>query len=311
MKTNSRYHQVFTDIDVFARTVWGWELNFRQLDRIAFHTEVRQVSTETVLVSRGRFASALEQRGGSPAETWTFALLDPSSPGIVWRGQRVAVDKLMIYPPGSEIDAVSPRGFDVLTISVSMASFSEWDSIFRMADKPSIRPLCVAARIEPRTLRMIRISANALIDTPASERLVRRNIIRELNDLLCIALQGAIADWPKPSLEKKNRLIRKVNSYIDDRIDEPITLVDLCRAANASPRTLQRLYKERFGLSPKAYLKIRRLNGVKQAIQKSRDRKIEKISDLANIWGFWHMGQFAADYKRFFGELPSHTLKKP
>ena len=33
-----------------------------------------------------------------------------------------------------------------------------------------------------------------------------------------------------------------------------------------------------------------------------------KILNIANDWGFWHMGQFAADYKSLFGELPSETL---
>ena len=31
-------------------------------------------------------------------------------------------------------------------------------------------------------------------------------------------------------------------------------------------------------------------------------------ADSANNWGFWHMGQFAKDYRRLFGELPSKTL---
>jgi len=30
---------------------------------------------------------------------------------------------------------------------------------------------------------------------------------------------------------------------------------------------------------------------------------------VANAWGFWHMGQFARDYRRLFGELPSDTLR--
>ncbi|MFV2073945.1 MAG: helix-turn-helix domain-containing protein, partial [Thermoanaerobaculales bacterium] len=34
------------------------------------------------------------------------------------------------------------------------------------------------------------------------------------------------------------------------------------------------------------------------------------VTDVANSWGFWHMGQFAADYRRQFGELPSETLRR-
>jgi hypothetical protein len=36
----------------------------------------------------------------------------------------------------------------------------------------------------------------------------------------------------------------------------------------------------------------------------------EKVSDVANSWGFWHMGQFAADYRAMFGELSSSTLNR-
>jgi hypothetical protein len=28
------------------------------------------------------------------------------------------------------------------------------------------------------------------------------------------------------------------------------------------------------------------------------------------IHGFWHMGQFAADYRAIYGELPSKTLRR-
>jgi AraC-like DNA-binding protein len=32
------------------------------------------------------------------------------------------------------------------------------------------------------------------------------------------------------------------------------------------------------------------------------------VGDVAAKFGFWHSGQFAADYWRAFGELPSVTL---
>jgi hypothetical protein len=31
------------------------------------------------------------------------------------------------------------------------------------------------------------------------------------------------------------------------------------------------------------------------------------LADIANKWGFWHLGQFAEDYRLLFGELPSET----
>jgi len=32
------------------------------------------------------------------------------------------------------------------------------------------------------------------------------------------------------------------------------------------------------------------------------------IADVANGWGFWHMGQSAVDFRLFFGVLSSRAL---
>ena len=41
-----------------------------------------------------------------------------------------------------------------------------------------------------------------------------------------------------------------------------------------------------------------------------RDPSTTRVTDVANEWGFWHLGQFAADYRRHFGELPSETFER-
>ena len=33
------------------------------------------------------------------------------------------------------------------------------------------------------------------------------------------------------------------------------------------------------------------------------------VAEVAGRWGFWHMGQMAADYRKLFDELPSQTLR--
>jgi len=60
------------------------------------------------------------------------------------------------------------------------------------------------------------------------------------------------------------------------------------------------------GLSPIQYLRYTRLNGVRRTLKNAGGD--EKIGDIAAKWGFWHLSQFAKDYKIVFEELPKDTL---
>jgi AraC family ethanolamine operon transcriptional activator len=51
-----------------------------------------------------------------------------------------------------------------------------------------------------------------------------------------------------------------------------------------------------------------RLNGVRRELQKARC-ELCNVQDVAAAWGFWHMSQFATDYRKLFGLRPSDTLK--
>ena len=59
------------------------------------------------------------------------------------------------------------------------------------------------------------------------------------------------------------------------------------------------------GISPTSYLKMIRLNAVKRMLAKGN----VSVSQAAAHWGFWHLSQFATDYKKAFGMLPSEMLK--
>jgi AraC family ethanolamine operon transcriptional activator len=102
--------------------------------------------------------------------------------------------------------------------------------------------------------------------------------------------------------------IARARAHIAAFPHEALTVRDLCRATGASERTLRRAFDEHFGVSPKAYLQARRLHGVRAELR--RGSPDAKVVDVANDWGFWHLGQFASDYRRLFGELPSQTLSQ-
>lgn len=65
---------------------------------------------------------------------------------------------------------------------------------------------------------------------------------------------------------------------------------------------------ERFGIGPKRYLHIRRLDGARRELRSAPPEA--RVAEIAGDWGFWHMGHFAADYRNQFGELPSQTLRR-
>jgi AraC family ethanolamine operon transcriptional activator len=102
--------------------------------------------------------------------------------------------------------------------------------------------------------------------------------------------------------------LKRALSFIEQNAKKPLAVPDVCRAAGVSWRTLDYAFREEFGVTPKAYLKSIRLNGVRRELRRAAQPVV--ISDVANRWGFWHMGQFAADYRKLFGELPSETLAR-
>jgi AraC family ethanolamine operon transcriptional activator len=56
-----------------------------------------------------------------------------------------------------------------------------------------------------------------------------------------------------------------------------------------------------------AYFKVSRLNAVRQEL-KATSAGTATVHVIAQRWGFWHSGEFAASYRRLFGELPSQTF---
>ncbi|HEY9641455.1 MAG TPA: helix-turn-helix domain-containing protein, partial [Coleofasciculaceae cyanobacterium] len=96
---------------------------------------------------------------------------------------------------------------------------------------------------------------------------------------------------------------------IMENLDRPWTVHDLCTKLHVSERTLRYGFQESFGMSPMAYLKIQRLNEVRRQLKASVANQTT-VTAVAIRWGFWHMGQFAKDYKKMFAESPSETLRK-
>jgi AraC-like DNA-binding protein len=104
---------------------------------------------------------------------------------------------------------------------------------------------------------------------------------------------------------------RPVKRALDAMHAEPwraFSAADLAEIAGVGVRLLQESFKQHVGVSPLAYLRRLRLDGVHADLIRSDPWQVS-VSDVAYRWGFTHLGRFAIAYRERFGESPSRTLK--
>ena len=104
------------------------------------------------------------------------------------------------------------------------------------------------------------------------------------------------------------RHVRHALGYMRNNFREKITLEDLATACGISQRTLIKQFRQFVGAPPIAYLLRTRLAAARSELQQC-DQKIS-VSEVALHCGITHIGRFAAEYRKAFGELPSVTLQR-
>jgi len=124
-------------------------------------------------------------------------------------------------------------------------------------------------------------------------------------ELLTKAQQAPVAHVSSP---QRQRIMARVQNYLtESRLKSPITMNEICNAVHVSRRTLQYTFAQCYGISPKQYIQVIRLNQARRMLQSNED--FQTISDVAFNYGFFHLGQFCQNYKRLFGETPRQTLQ--
>lgn len=72
---------------------------------------------------------------------------------------------------------------------------------------------------------------------------------------------------PETSSDRSSRLLEEMLEYIDQHLDEKITLDKLARHMDLSPWHVQRTFKKLAGVSPRAYVSMRRTERMKASLR--------------------------------------------
>lgn len=202
-----------------------------------------------------------------------------------------------------------------------------WDAVaidaFSLASSPVAgllgilgRPLRLAApRLTPLspTLETVwrdtaRLLANrVLIAAEAYDRdLLRTQMISALTASTIEAF--GISEHAEDGGEDKRAQVRaRAETFMRERLQEPIGIPDIAHAAGVSIRGLQLAYQRHGEVSPILRLRQLRMEAARSTLQRGGPAS---VASVARQYGYSNAGRFAAHYRDHFGESPSATLER-
>jgi len=304
----------FGEFDACADALLDWEIEAVQLDRGPFEGELSQARSPTVLLSEMTFGRALHQRGEPPRGMRTLGVPADPTQRIFFQNRWAHGNQLLFFPSGSELDSVSLAGFHVFSASYGEDRASTICQILAGTDYDGLLARREIVDCSPGGLQSVHHAIHQFISSPVRHEDAEGQADSVHPDPGLDLIQAIVEvltldEDPRPPepFSVRERAVRRSLDLIDASDREPLSVVDLCRTAGVSRRTLEYAFQERFELSPKAYMLARQLDGVRAELRQNHDG--QSITRIANQWSFNHLSRFAALYRRQFGELPSETTR--
>ncbi len=292
-----------------------WNMVHKQIEPGAFRGELLVAQLGGMQFARMTYNKAIRSWGDSPPGSIAIAFPFAVPEALHWHGYSLPASQALLQKNSVGLDFLRRGNFPLGLVSIDIASLLE---AARAADKEQIKSLVLDGTlvIQPEVkslarlrchlqhlFHLIQTQAQQVLSTAIGER-IRRHFIPLILDVFDLPDNSA----PLRPFYRYG-LIKQAEAMVMESLDRPLSIFDLCKQLDVSERTLRYGFQEYFGIAPAAYLKMQRLNGAKEQLKSAAEERLT-ITEVAIKWGFWHMGQFAKDYKKMFGESPSETLRR-
>ena len=309
-RVETQESQNFDDLTTLQ---YGWEFSVSQLGPSEEPSRATLYQTPNIGYNSFRYGAAYDHCIRSREGFLSFGLFDKDSPPTWAHDQLIPNDALTIFPHDEDLKGGSPVGFrgsgihfakDFIT---SLAKDIYNQPIDLLVPQPGIY------MTDTEKLGVLRQELRKWQQLASSGADILPLIIARREESLALAVINALVDekyTEKESLRKSTHSVSLALNIIHKSELDGIAAMELCKHTKCSQRTLEKCFTTRFGITPKKYIKCLRLAEVHKGLRNFDACDYDSIIELAGVNGFWHMGQFAADYRRIYGELPSETLNR-
>lgn len=294
------------DVDQHASNLTNWRQEYDQLGDGLFYGRLEELAFDRLQVFKEHTSRALRQ----DCNVWPNALwlgIPANRQPCRIDGQSVQSNQIMCRPGSCDFELVTPECFDILGVVVDL------DLLRGMAQVQGIE---ISTRFDEPRLMLSELTLSSL--RYVIERLIHSEVAmvtsRLSQDLVMMALLQVLEEETPcqqnvPSYAHRKAVVDRVKSHLRENGEAPVTMGELCELTHVSRRTLQYSFESILGISPLRFLRVTRLNRVRRALLAAQENTTT-VTQVCAHWGFWHLGQFARDYKQLFGECPSETLRR-
>jgi AraC family ethanolamine operon transcriptional activator len=295
-----------SDAQQMAEQSLFWHYEHKQFSRGKFKGRILAFHTSRIQISLASRSPGIYIRGGIPKKSVVISFPLTAHQHFHYRGKVLENGEGIMLSEEEEIEIQTERPSTLLTLVVCKDFFEQQCQVITGKSLNALRcdrrVLINPDDYSIRTRQLVTLLQGLLVAPKASNREEERVVEHEIMGMLLAGIQP-FQNWKQESTGIM--AAKTAETYILDNLKSLPTISEICRFTGTSERTFHRSFKERFGVSPKTFMQIMRLNGAHRDLLSNAWPT--RVSDIAMEWGFYHLGRFARQYSLMFGELPRET----
>ncbi len=305
-----------SDVEEVLATVPKWQLEHRLLGRASGASQGAAMRAGAIGIASNWLMGTVHSAGGVPAGYMSIGIDLADRPSRRFGGRPLAMDEVLLGYSGAEVDYLLAPSFRGLSVHLPAMPVEA-----ALAQRQTCSPsLDFYRAIRVASLRGT--GTRELWDLFARLGQALHSGVTPLDDSTAPFVEAEVLDAVVATIElhdphgsadrhlqwhHRRPIAQRAREFMQANLGEPVTLADICLATRASQRTVEYAFRDVYGMGAKKFLKLLRLNDVRRQLRRS-DAEPISIADAAHRAGFWHMGHFAADYRRLFGETATRTV---
>ncbi|MFO1260873.1 MAG: AraC family transcriptional regulator [Sphingomonadaceae bacterium] len=222
---------------------------------------------------------------------------------------------LCVLDPDAQVRQVFGDGYKHFTVKVSKSGleavlaqelgFRPGELHFSSRPVPLEGPAAALAQLVRTICDDLNNGSSAFRHTRAVDA-----VEQALQRLLLAAVPHNHSDlFDAPTSTPAPYYVRRVEAFIHEHAQDPITLEEMIEVSGVSARSLHAGFRRFRDITPMNYLKNHRLVMANRQLREAADTGLS-VTEVALSCGFTHLSKFARDYLERFGERPSATLKR-